>query len=79
MQRAIRQLSVPAYKTDLCIEKESLGSSSTAAVVLSWVHALKAVAANVHPYSVDGIDRIGEVESWVNEASSKLAEVRAAQ
>ena len=38
-------------------------------------HALEAEAAKLLPHPVDGIDRISEVESWVNAVLSKLAEV----
>ncbi len=37
----------------------------------------RALAAKYLPDQVDGIDRIPEVESWVSEVVSRLAEVRA--
>jgi len=42
-----------------------------------WAHALAAQAAKLLPHPVDGIDRISEVEGWVSEVMSRLAEVRA--
>lgn len=42
-----------------------------------WARAMAAQAARILPHPVDGIDRIAEVGTWVNEVLSNLAEVRA--
>jgi hypothetical protein len=41
-----------------------------------WAQALEAQAERRLPYPVDGIDRVCEVEDWVNKVMSNLAEVR---
>jgi hypothetical protein len=42
-----------------------------------WARALAAEAAKLFPHPVDGLDRVAEVEGWVKDVLSKLAEVRA--